>query len=72
MTRKHFEAVAAAVAGSELSLTDQAHIAMRLADAFAAENPRFDRARFVDAAQRDATTDELMSDPNYVGSPIHY
>lgn len=72
MSRKHFEAIAEAVATSKLDLTDQAHIAMRLADVFERENPRFDRARFLDAAQRDATTDELMADPNYVGSPIHY
>ena len=72
MTRKHFEGIAAVIANSSLDPVDQAHIAMRLGDYFATENPRFDRSRFVDAAQRDATTEELMTNPNYVGSPIHY
>lgn len=52
MTRKHYEAVAAIVA-ARLAATDSrtaggvlCDLAADLADAFQAENPRFDRLRF--------------------------
>ncbi len=56
MSRKHFEAVAAALR-TELYLEGGSHhgreiitgVALRLADTFAEANPRFDRARFMAA-----------------------
>jgi hypothetical protein len=50
MTNKHFEIVAEAV--SNLTKTsDRWLIAAKLADSFEAENPLFDRVRFIDACR---------------------
>lgn len=55
MTKKHFEAVASAIrAEYEDTYGEPAEeairsIARKLADVFASENPRFDRARFLAA-----------------------
>lgn len=51
MNRKHFEAIAAAINATGDANRGNAglllEVAQRLADVFAQENPRFDRARFV-------------------------
>jgi hypothetical protein len=57
MTRKHFEAIAQVIADERTNWeADPAvgsaltYLAEALADVFAEENPRFDRARFLKAA----------------------
>jgi hypothetical protein len=52
MTRKHFEAIAAVLAGDYASAANAGErnkvrgIALSLADVFAGTNPRFNRSRF--------------------------
>lgn len=60
MTKKHFEAIAALLANANLAVVDEhgnpqaadivmADLCYAMADTFAAENPRFDRHRFLTA-----------------------
>lgn len=62
MTRKHFEAIAAVLRQENTRLAQGnvpdyagqrtlSNLTDRLADAFADENPRFDRQRFIAACQ---------------------
>lgn len=63
MTKKHFKAIADALAAERKRQTDVASyisvaavdlVAVRLADALAAFNPAFDRARFLRACRGEA------------------
>lgn len=49
MTKKHFEAIAAVLKDAKDATNGQSYIAGRLADYFASQNPRFDKARFLRA-----------------------
>lgn len=49
MTRKHFKAVADAIRGTKLDAESRSALARQLAHVFATLNPRFDRARFLEA-----------------------
>jgi len=56
MTRKHFEAVAATIRKEWTAAPSHEHpaisrIAQSMASTFAEVNPRFDRARFMDACR---------------------
>lgn len=50
MTRKHFEAIAAAILASPISETDKMVVASHLAGALAPFNDRFEAGRFIRAA----------------------
>jgi hypothetical protein len=60
MTRRHFEAIAAILRVSPLTPPQRLDLACRLADYFAAENPRFRRRLFLDAC---GLLDELEPAP---------
>lgn len=49
MTKKHFEALAAALRTTSLTDKDHANVSHRIADVCARFNPNFDRARFLKA-----------------------
>lgn len=55
MTRKDYELIARAIAGSAMSIPTDAQIVQRrftatmVADALASDNPRFDREKFLKA-----------------------
>ncbi len=54
MSKKHYIEIAQAIKASEVPATAEtrksiAELAKRLANVFAADNPRFDRARFIKA-----------------------
>lgn len=49
MTRKDYQLIAQAIADVWCENTAQLYIAESIADALAQDNPRFDRARFLDA-----------------------
>lgn len=49
MSRKDYEAIAAAVAATGGDYATREEMACRLADVFAGDNPRFDRGRFLQA-----------------------
>ena len=50
MSRKHYEAIAAILAVNVRGMVTAEETAQNMADYFAAENPRFDRERFLEAA----------------------
>jgi len=50
MSRKDYVAIAQAVADARLADNDKAEVALKIAAALAADNPRFDRERFLKAA----------------------
>ena len=49
MTRKHYIAIAKAIAELDLPKPNKAAVADTIADCCQADNPRFDRARFLAA-----------------------
>jgi hypothetical protein len=55
VTRKDYEAIAAAVASMEVDAQCRTRVASALADVLAKNNARFDRARFVAACSNEAT-----------------
>lgn len=50
LTRQHFQAIADAIAGTDVSPEIRRQVAMNLAGVLRRFNPRFDRERFVTAA----------------------
>jgi hypothetical protein len=67
MTRKDYEAFAALLRDEEVSIK----FAEKVADIFAADNPRFDREKFLIASgiEVDLTADFDRGDPGHLGNP---
>ena len=53
--RRHYEAIAATIRDTMIPLLHREFIARNFAATFAADNPRFDRARFLKACGIDAS-----------------
>lgn len=53
MTRQDYELIARTVFLMDLELKHKAHVALRLGQALAKDNPRFDMGRFVNACGGD-------------------
>lgn len=51
MTKKHFEAIAAAIRNTEMEARIRNVLTYRLSKCFLADNPRFDSIRFRQACQ---------------------
>lgn len=76
MSRKHYEQIAAEIAEARNLRIDTGErvaidiVAARLANVFAADNPRFDRGRFLAAAMKDAGAGDLPDPVPHVGVPV--